>query len=163
MKKIFVTSVFVIVLLMISVVLASDHELSNDLEEFIKKVAEKRGIDVSEIQNITEVNFSNTPSEIKLENIDDASLSIYEISQTGNQSTFVITFSSESFQQISKPSSSYTTSFLTFGLSKENDKSSFMETASGIQTFWDSDRFRFRVCNDEKWKHHGNFNKFRNY
>ena len=138
MKRIFVTSVFVMVLLMISLVLATQHELSNEFEEFIKKVADAKGISEDKIIDIKKINFSDAPNEVKIENIDENNLAIYEVTQQGERTAFIITFSQKGFEGFPQSPKSYSTSFLTFGLGGNNEKSSFMDTVAGVRSSLDS-------------------------
>lgn len=130
MKKIFVVLFIVGIFLMLSGVFAQT-DLSEELNNFIKEVAEKKGIDKTEITNITAVDFNELPGEIKIENIDDSNIALYKIDTKSNQSTFVITFSDKGFKKVSTQIY-YTTSLLHFGIGEEMNDSVFLKTATGI-------------------------------
>jgi len=126
------TSIFVI-LLMTSFVFAQ-NDLSQELEDFVKKVAEKKGIDRKNIENITEVNISQLPEEVKLENIDDSNIALYKVKPKNDRSAFVITFSGKGLEKIPKPEIDHMTSYLHFGYDGDGSKSLSLKTASGVST-----------------------------
>ena len=133
MRKIFIfASVFMIVL-MTSLVFA-ESDLSGELEEFVKKVAEKKGIEEADIVNITEVDFNDLPNEINLGNLDEANIALYKINKKNDKPSCAITLSKKTFTKLSSPSEYYSNSFLYFGSSKEIEKSGFLETATGVET-----------------------------
>lgn len=119
MKRVY-TLVVILTLLMAFVI----ADQSDDLNDFIKKIAEKKGINAAEIKNISRVDFNELPEEINLKNIDDNSLGLYKV-ESENDSIFVITVSKETFEKINLQS--YSRTFLSFGLSRGNS-SVFMET-----------------------------------
>ncbi|MEK6897952.1 MAG: hypothetical protein AABX28_01190 [Nanoarchaeota archaeon] len=126
MKRGFFIFGFALILLTISGVFA-ESVLSDDLNNFVKKIAEKKGISEAEIKNVSRVDFNELPDEINLKNIDDNSLGLYKV-ESENDSVFVITVSKETFEKIN--SQSYSRAFLNFGLSGGNS-SVFMETILG--------------------------------
>ena len=132
MKKIFAVFVIGIFLLAASGVFAESEEEKDD---FVKKVAEKKGISETEIKNITEINFTNLPKEINLENIDDTNLAIFKIELIGDKPVFLITFSGKTIEKISSTSTqvSYSTSLLPFGKNEETSESTFLKTPLGVQ------------------------------
>ena len=115
---------------MLSFVLAAS-DLSEELEDFVKKVAEKKGVSEEDITNVTEVDFNDLPDEVKLENIDESNLALYKIDSKNDISTFVITFSDKRFQKVSKPVD-YTALLLNFGMDEEINNSTFLKTATGV-------------------------------
>ena len=129
MKKIFVISLIVGIFLMLSGVFAQTA-LSEELDEFVKKVAEKKRINETEITNVTQVDFNDLPEEVKIENIDDSNIALYKI-DSENKSTFVITYSYNGFKKVSTQDY-YTTSLLHFGIEKTTNESVFLETATGV-------------------------------
>ncbi|MBI5803180.1 hypothetical protein HY448_00660 [Candidatus Pacearchaeota archaeon] len=104
-----------------------------DLEDFLKKIAEKKGINSSQIKNISEVDFGNLPKDLNISNIDDSNLAIYKVETNETKPTFIITFSEGNFKKISQPQS-YSTSLLNFGFSGQSDESVFLRTAVGVPT-----------------------------
>ncbi len=131
MKKIFIALSLVIVLLMLSGVFAQ-ADISKEKENFMKKVAEKRGINEAEINNITQLDIKKLPKEIKIDNIGDSNIALYKVNTKSNKPAFVITFSDEGFKKISTPSVYYATSLLNFGIGEERNNSVFLKTATGI-------------------------------
>ncbi len=132
MKKIFITLLVFGIFFMLSGVFAQT-ELSEDLEDFVKKVAGRKGVGEGEITNVTKVDFNKLPEEVKIENIDDANIALYKIDSGSNESIFAITFSEDGFEGISAPQDYYTTSFLHFGMDKKTQSSTFLKTNTGIQ------------------------------
>ena len=131
MKKIFAVFVIGIFLLATSGIFAESEE-END---FVRKVAEKKGISETEIKNITEINFANLPKEINFANIDDSNLALYKIELKEGRPVFLITFSGKNIEKISSTSTqvSYSTSLLPFGENEETSGSSFLKTPLGVQ------------------------------
>tara|TARA_B100001971_G_C18116266_1_gene496979 strand:+ start:83 stop:781 length:699 start_codon:yes stop_codon:yes gene_type:complete len=130
MKKIFVVLFIIGIFLTISGVFAQT-DLSEELNDFVKKVAEKKGIDETEITDVTEVDFSNLPNEVKIENIDDINIALYKIDSENNRSTFIITYSDKGFKKI-PIQDYYTTSLLHFGIGEEMNDSVFLKTNTGV-------------------------------
>ena len=124
-----------IFLLAFSGVLAESEE-END---FMRKVAEKKGISETEIKNITEINFANLPKEINLKNIDDSNLALYKIELKEGKPVFLVTFSGKNVEKISSTSTqiSYSTSLLHFGKNEETSGSTFLKTPLGVQSSLD--------------------------
>ena len=131
MKKIFAVFVIGIFLFATSGIFAESKE-END---FVRKVAEKKGISVTEIKNITEINFANLPKEINFANIDDSNLALYKIELKEGRPVFLITFSGKNIEKISSTSTqvSYSTSLLHFGENEETSGSAFLKTPLGVQ------------------------------
>lgn len=131
MGKILSILIFGMILMAVSGVIAQSA-LSEDVEDFVKKVAEKKGINGADIKSVEEVDFNNLPKEIKFENIDDTNLAIYQINTT-DQPVFIISASGKNIQKIIKQEI-YTTSLLNFGINGEANDSVFMDTATGIKS-----------------------------
>lgn len=130
MKKIFVVFIIGIFLLAVSGVFAEEEK-----NDFVRKIAEKKGINETEIKSITEINFANLPKEISLGNIDDSNLALYEIELKEGRTVFLITFSGNNIEKVYSPSTqvSYSTSLLAFGESEEITGEAFLKTPSGVQ------------------------------
>lgn len=131
MKRLIGILVVGIVLMTISGVIAQS-QISGEVEDFVKKVANKKGISEQEIESVEEVDFSNLPKEVKLENIDNTNLALYKIN-TAEKPTFVISASGRTIEKITSQDI-YTTSLLNFGISGEENESQFMETSAGVKT-----------------------------
>ena len=135
MKKLVLGLSILAVFFMLSFVIAGEAS-SKTTEEFIKKVVEKKGIFEDEIENITQVNFTDLPKEINLGNIDDTNLALYEIKQKTAAPIFLITFSGERIEGLDAKAEevTYTSSFLTFGKNEKTGDSIFLETAAGTES-----------------------------
>tara|TARA_Y100000310_G_scaffold332386_1_gene407864 strand:- start:7743 stop:8444 length:702 start_codon:yes stop_codon:yes gene_type:complete len=131
MKKTLISLFVIGIFLTLSGVFAQT-DLSEELDEFVKKVAERKGISEAQITNITEVDMNNLPNEVNIGNIDDTNIALYQIDSKNNKPAFVITFSDKGFKKTSIPSVGYTTSLLHFGIEKEMNDSVFLKTATGV-------------------------------
>ena len=131
MKKIFVVLFIIGIFLTISGVFAQT-DLSEELDNFVKEIAEKKGVEETEITDVTEVNLSELPDEVKLENIDDTNIALYKVNSKSDKPTFVITFSDKGFEKISTPIVYYTTSLLHFGIGEKMNDSTFLNTNTGV-------------------------------
>jgi len=132
MKKIFVGIMIVVILLTISGVVAESSNLAEDIKEKVKEISDKKGITTEgKDVNISKVDFSNLPSEISLENIDDTNLAIYEVVPLDNQSFFVITLSEETFEKMEVPDT-YSKLLLNFGFAGKMNESGFLKTSTGV-------------------------------
>lgn len=137
MKKIF--AIFILGLLLIGVSGVFAEEISKETEDFIKKLENQKGISETEIENITEVDFTNLPDEINLENIDNTNLALYEVKLKNDKPIFLITFSGKTIEKISSPQTQvyYSTSLLNFGENEETTGSAFLKTPLGVQSSLD--------------------------
>lgn len=133
MKKIFVFLAIGMVLLLASGVFALTTELSSELQGFVQSLAEKKGIASGDIVSISEVDFNSLPDEIKLENIDDTSLSLYQIDLGDGTPVYVITLSDKTFQKTLE-TVDLKRSYLNFGFEGFSTGSRFLETATGVET-----------------------------
>lgn len=144
MKKIFVFLALGMILLLGTGVFAVSADLSNanpntdsdvlnkDVEDFVKKVAEKKGILENNIKSVQPVDFNNLPENVDLKNIDDNNLALYEVDSGDNKPTYVITVSEKTYKK-TLSSEDYKRSFLNFG-SSEIMQTGFLETATGVST-----------------------------
>lgn len=130
MKKILISILIIGIFLTLSGVLAQT-DLSEELDDFVKKVAEKKGAKKEEITNVTEVNLNELPDEVKIENIDDTNIALYKVNSKDGKPTFVITFSNKGFKKVLTPVY-YTTSLLHFGIGGEMNYSVFLKTNTGV-------------------------------
>jgi len=130
MNKIFAFLVAGMVLLMVSGVFVASANSQDDIEDFVKKIVEKKGINKEDIKSVRRVDFDNLPSQVNLKNIDDTNLALYEI-DTGGDPIFVLSLSREVFRQ-TQPD--YKRSLLNFGFDGQTSQSKFLETATGVET-----------------------------
>jgi hypothetical protein len=132
MRKIFFVLPIVMILLLTAGVIAETSILSEDFQNFVKEVGESKGIEKDSIKNIKQVDFNENKENIKIENIDDTNLAIFELEVEGSEGpVFVITASDQQFR---KTIEKYTNKMLlSFGKKNLND-SAFMDSAAGITT-----------------------------
>ncbi len=131
MKKIALVLPLVMLLVLTGGVIA-ETTLSDDLQTFIKEIQKNKGINESEIKNVKQVDFEEKKNEIKLENIDDTNLAMYELEVEGrDKPLFMITVSDQQFR---KTIEKYTNKMLlSFGKRSLNG-SGFLDTATGIMS-----------------------------
>jgi len=132
MKKTFIYFAVFMGVLMLSGVFAESVGLSDDVKAIIDNIIDKQGINEEDIQSIEEVSFDNLPPQIDLKNIDTTNLVIYEVDYGGEKPVFVLTASSETLKATVPPAPIYKM-LLNFGLTGEIDKSTFLETANGVE------------------------------
>ena len=79
MKKLFLILAVCMVFLLASGVLAENLAVSDDVEEFVKDVVKEKGLSPEKIEKIEKVDFEDLPEEVKIENVDETNLALYEI------------------------------------------------------------------------------------
>ena len=114
--------------------------ISEAVQKFVEKFVEKRGVNPSDINEVSEVDFAALPEEVQIDNVDDSNLAIYEVdyNETGSgevndtKQVFVVTYSAEKLETtqdlIAHPDKRQ---FLQFGLTDETS-GSFLNTAAGV-------------------------------
>ena len=113
-------------------VLAENLVVSENVEEFVKEVMKDKGINKENIKSVEKVDFADLPDEVKLENIDDTNLAMYEVDYGEERSVFVITVSDTTFKKALKEIANKM--ILNFGHEGEIGGSVFLDTATGVQT-----------------------------
>ena len=136
MKKLFVILGICMVFLLAGGVFAENVTVSDNVETFVKEVAKEKGIMQKDIKSVKEVDFNDLPEEVKIGNIDDTNLALYEVDHGEERPTFVITVSDTKFKKtveefVNKVANKM---ILNFGHGGVVDNSLFLETATGIQT-----------------------------
>ncbi len=123
------------ILLTASGVLAETIGLTEDVKEIIEDIVAKKGIEEENITSIELVDYNNLPAAIKIENIDDTNLAIYEVDIGGDRPVYVITASQELFEGVSKTPTTGEVLILDFGYEGEmKKKDEFLKTATGVET-----------------------------
>lgn len=115
----------------------TDGQVSGDVQSYVEKFVEKKGVDTSQINNITQVDFNSLPKEVNIENVNDANLAIYQInynqSSTKQDKVFVVTYSVDKLKsQGDLIVAQDKREFLNFGFNGEASQSEFMKTATGV-------------------------------
>ena len=132
MKKLFAILGICMVFLLAGGVLAENLVVSENVEEFVKEVMKDKGINKENIKSVEKVDFADLPDEVKLENIDDTNLAMYEVDYGEERSVFVITVSDTTFKKALKEIANKM--ILNFGHEGEIGGSVFLDTATGVQT-----------------------------
>ena len=137
MKKIFAIFGICMVILLATGVIAetiSDTNIgfSTDIEDMIKEIAETKGIAKEEIKEIKKVDFNNLPDEVKIENIDETNIAMYQIDSGDNKPIYIITVSDEKFEQTIEKVFSHRM-LLNYGSSNEISETQFLESATGVK------------------------------
>ena len=138
-KNIFLKRVFVIlafgILLTASGVFAETVGLTEEVKEIIEGLVIEKGIGEENITSIELVDYNNLPDAIKIENIDDTNLAIYEVYIGEDGPLYVVTASQEFFEAVPKTSTTGEILLLDFGYEGEmKKKDEFLKTATGVET-----------------------------
>ena len=135
MKKV-VLSLFIGIFLIIALGMFTSSALPDDFNSFIENIVEQRGLNESDIGNITQVDFEDLPEAVSLEDIDNTNLGIYQIEILNGSPVYVITMSDETYSRtkLSENIIDVKRSYLNFGSSKKTDEDGFLETATGVKT-----------------------------
>ena len=114
-------------------VLAQDINTDRKAQDFVKDVAEKKGIQEDQIEEITELDLNELPEEVNLQNIDTTNLAIYRINVSEEKEpVYVVTASSKFFKETIKKYSQRM--LLTFGFNGETQDTTFLKTSTGVTT-----------------------------
>ena len=115
---------FVAIIMVLSVgVFANTVDVKEKIKDFVKV----------EDKDIVEVNFSDLPEEVGIENIENTSIVIYEVNYS-SKPLFVITSTSEVFEKEDVVPICETRMLLSFGLSGESKESNFLNMVSGVES-----------------------------
>ncbi len=125
MKKIVVCFVIIIIILTVGV-FADTKDTIQEIKDFV----EEKGI-IVEDKDIVQINFSDLPDEIDIEKVENTSIVIFKINYS-DKPLFVVTSSSEEFQDVAPTPVCDTRLLLHFGSEKINS-AGFLNMASGIQ------------------------------
>jgi len=111
--------------------------VSENVQGYVEKFVEKKGIDADKINNITQVDFNSLPKEVNIQNVNDNNLAIYQIdynkSSTAQSKVFVVTYSVDKLKsQGDLIVAQDKREFLNFGFNGQADQSEFMKTATGV-------------------------------
>jgi hypothetical protein len=130
--KLYLIIALVLIFIMASGVLAESIGLSDDVKNIINGVAEKQGINSSDIKSVEQVGFDKLPPQVDLKNIDTTNLAVYQVDYGGDKPVFVITASGETIKA-SPPKTFAYKMFLNFGANGEVSTPSFLTTANGVE------------------------------
>ena len=153
MKKIFLVLVFAVLLIGIfsaaeeisvspevsaAVDNAAGTDVGPEITGFIEDFVEKRGIDPNNIENIQSVDFDALPKEVKIENVGEHNLGVYEVAYNNEkqqpEKIYVVAYSVEKLAaQGDIIVAQDKRNFLAFGHGGEMS-SGFLETATGVTT-----------------------------
>ncbi len=126
---------------MISGVLADvavNGTISNDVKKVVEGIAQKNGVNSSDVQSIEKVGFDKLPGEVNLSNVDQTNLAVYKVNQQNNAKPFyVLTVSDEAVQNYQKQGAVYSRAIYDFGVSGTMSSSDFLDTSVGVKTSLD--------------------------
>lgn len=112
--------------------------LSNETEKFIKKfVQEENDVKEENINSIEQIDLTNPPDEVKIKDVDDTNIAIFEVNYTKqdeNKKLFVVTYSTEEFKVPLELKPANTIEYLNFGKKGNSNNSLYLETATGVPT-----------------------------
>lgn len=132
MKKSVIFGIMIVLLLGATVF--AQEVVDSDLENFVKDVAKLKGVSEEKIKDIKKVDFNDLPNEVKLKNIDDNNLALYEINVDAEKPIYVITASKEFFEKTTVDYDSMQRSFLPFGRSLGTSNTVALETSTGVKS-----------------------------
>lgn len=118
---------------------AAGVNVSNTVRSFVGEFVQKRGIQPENVKGVSRVDFNDLPKEVNIKGIDDSNLAIYQVdyesSPGNNDKVFVIGYSVEKLKaQGDLIIASDRRNFLNFGSSGLIENSSFLLTATGVET-----------------------------
>jgi hypothetical protein len=134
MKKIFAIFIVGVILLGVTV-FAQDtpNTLDQNVQNFVKDVAQTKGVNSSDIAGVKELDMNNLPKEVNIKNIDNNNLALYEINVTNeSKPVYVVTASSKFFKQTVKKYAQRM--LLAFGFNGDIMASTFLKTSVGVTT-----------------------------
>ena len=132
MKKIFAIFILGVILLGATAV-AQEISLDGKAEQFVKDVAEVKGVSQDKVQGIKELDINDLPESVTLENIDDTNLAVYEITVEDEASpVYVVTASSKFFKNTARIFAQKM--LLSFGIGGEISEDTFMKASGEVTT-----------------------------
>ncbi len=132
-KKIFVYIALSFILIITSGVLAQQLGLNPNAQKAIEDVMKKKGMSSDKIESIEQLDFNSLPEQIKIENIDNTQLAVYEVKPLEGESFFVIT-ASDNLIQKTETTTRETKFLLNFGYNGIMESSGFLRTTTGVET-----------------------------
>jgi len=135
-KEVFGLFLVVLILLISAGVFAetiTDGAISDDVEKYIESFVIKGGIEKGKIKNVKEVDLNELPDEVKIKEINDNSIDIYELdyaTDKEDKKLFVITYSTDEFE--AKQLDAKSVSYFDFGYAGNSSVSEFLETSTGV-------------------------------
>jgi hypothetical protein len=132
MKKILISFAIVTMVILMVGVLAETISVSDDSQNIIKNILKERGLNESEVQSVEKVNLNELPDQIKIENIDNTNIAMYQIDMGTEKPVYVITVSDEAVKGVIKEKI-ITKMLINFGLIEESNESQFLESAVGVK------------------------------
>ena len=111
----------------------TEGAISKDVEKYVESFVTKSGIEKERIKNVKEVDMGKLPDEVKIKEIGDNHVDIYEVdyslSEQDENKLYVITYSTDKFEAINDVKN---LNYFTFGYSENSEESGYLETASGV-------------------------------
>lgn len=134
MKRFSIVLALAIVILLVGGVVAENSSIgttvTGDTEQFIKNIAQKKGIPENDIQGVKQVDFNNLPEQVNLKNIDNTTLAMYQIDVNNASPVYVITASQTEFKKELQNFAGKM--LLNLGLAGEVSSSEFLQSAAGV-------------------------------
>ncbi len=129
MKKYFTFLILGIIL--VGVAFAQTTQITEEVEDFVKKVAKSKGIEEEKVSDIKEVDFKKLPKDLNLQNIDETNLALYEVQVNDDEKpVYIITASKtkikESIAEFAQKM------LLTFGHDEVIKETTFLKNAVGV-------------------------------
>ncbi len=132
MRKVILSLVIGIFLLVASGVFAG-AEFSEEFQSFVEDIAEQRGINQSDITNISQVDFNDLPDQVNLTNIDQTSLGLFQVNIVNSSPVYVITMTDTVFKKTIE-TIDLKRSYLNFGYSGKMPDTGFLKTSTEVES-----------------------------
>lgn len=135
MKKIFLTLVTGMLIIMLSGVFAHPSDFTPEFESFMENLVSQRGISTADITNISHVDFNNLPAEVNIQNLDDTNLGIFQIDFETGPPVYVITMTDLVFEKtVLADREDLKRSYLNFGYAGKMPAAGFLKTSTEVIT-----------------------------
>lgn len=141
MKRLVVIAVALVLIVSMTFAFAAENQtepagskvVSEDVEIFVKDVAQKKGLNEEDVEEVTEVNLTNLPEQINFENIDETNIALYQLKvKNETEPLFIITAGEKLIERQEKVFSNKF--LLNLGLAEEIVDDTFLKTSAGVKT-----------------------------
>jgi hypothetical protein len=129
MKKYFAFLILGIIL--VGAAFAQTTQITQGVEDFVKKVAKSKGIEEESVSGIKEVDFKKLPKDLNLQNIDETNLALYEVQVIDDEKpVYIITASKTKIEETVAEFAQKM--LLTFGYNEVIKETTFLKNAVGV-------------------------------
>lgn len=138
MKRLTILAVTLMLIVSLTFAFAAENEtqikeITEKTKDFVKDVAEKKGVREEDVEEIKEVNLTALPEQIKFETIDETNLALYQLKIRNETNPLFILSAGGDLIKKQEPLTS-SKFLLNLGLANEITKDTFLDTAAGVKT-----------------------------